>query len=352
MAARSFFTPLSVAIAALAAVAGYIYFVADDPNAEKEEKQEVIPVRVQVAEPSEFRDVIEALGTAQANESVVITAQNQELVESIYFNDGDTVEQGDVLVELDSREERARVQELKFRLGEAQRQFGRLQNLVRQNVASRQQLEEQDVLVKEITAELEVAETQLAKMTVVAPFSGRLGIRQVSLGALVSPGDVITTLDDVTPIKVDFSVPELYFASLREGQTVMTTSAAYPGEQFEGTIQSIDSRVDPLTRSIMVRAVLANEDGRLRPGMLLRVTLLRSVDTTMVLPEKAIIPIQDRQYVYVVNEDNTVTQTEITIGRRKPGVVEVTSGLADGDVVVVEGIVRLRDGVTVAIQEG
>jgi len=352
MAKRALVTPISLVVVILAALVAYVFFIAEHEEGSDNENSQAVPVRVQVAEESEFRDVIEALGTAKANESVVITAQSQELVESIYFDDGDMVEKGQVLVELDSREERARVEELRFRLEEARRQYGRLQNLARENVASRQQLEEQDVLVKEITALLEVSETQLAKMKIVAPFSGRLGLRQVSLGALVGPGDEITTLDDVSPIKVDFNVPELYFASLQEGQRVITRTAAYPGEQFEGEIRSIDSRIDPLTRSILVRATIDNEDGRLRPGMLVRVTLLRSVDTTMVLPEKALIPIQDRQYVYVIDENNRAVQTEVTVGRRKPGVVEITSGISDGDRIVVEGIVRLRDGVPVDIQEG
>lgn len=352
MAKRALVTPISIVVVILAALVAYVFFIAEHEEGSDNENSQAVPVRVQVAEESEFRDVIEALGTAKANESVVITAQSQELVESIYFDDGDMVDKGQVLVELDSREERARVEELRFRLEEARRQYGRLQNLARENVASRQQLEEQDVLVKEITALLEVSETQLAKMKIIAPFSGRLGLRQVSLGALVGPGDEITTLDDVSPIKVDFNVPELYFASLQEGQRVITRTAAYPGEQFEGEIRSIDSRIDPLTRSILVRATIDNEDGRLRPGMLVRVTLLRSVDTTMVLPEKALIPIRDRQYVYVIDENNRAVQTEVTVGRRKPGVVEITSGITDGDRVVVEGIVRLRDGVPVNIQEG
>lgn len=350
MAKRTIFTPISIVILILIALATYVYFIGQQ-DVQEEERDQTVPVRVQVAEQSEFRDVIEALGTARANESIVVTAQSQELVESIYFDDGDDVEKGQLLVELDSREERARVQELEFRLGEAERQLDRLQNLARENVASRQQLEEQDVLVKQITAELEVAETRLATMKIHAPFGGRLGIRQISLGSLIGPGDEITTLDDVSPIKVDFNVPELYFASLREGQTVMTRSGAYPGEQFEGEIQSIDSRVDQLTRSILVRARVDNEDGRLRPGMLLRVSLLRSVDETLVLPEKALIPIRDRQYVYTVDDESRAVQTEVTIGRRKPGVVEITSGLELGQRVIIEGIVRLRDGVPVAVQE-
>lgn len=212
------------------------------------------------AEIKPFRDIIAAIGTAQANESVVITAQTQEKVVAVHFSDGQTVSAGDLLVELDAREEQARVQELKFRLAEAKRQYQRLQDLARQNAASQQQLETQDVVVKEIVALLEVAETQLAQKRIVAPFDGRLGIRQISVGSLVAPGQEITTLDDITPIKLDFSVPELVFASLAIDQTITALSGAYPGREFQGIIRSIDSRVDPLTRSILVRAEVPNEN--------------------------------------------------------------------------------------------
>lgn len=351
MAKRTLFTPISIVIFLLIALTAYIYIIAPQ-NEEKKERDQTVPVRVQVAQQIEFRDVIEALGTAQANESIVVTAQSQELVENIYFEDGDEVEEGQLLVELDSREERARVHELEFRLEEAERQLDRLQNLVREKVASRQALEEQDVLVKQIGAELEVAETRLETMKIKAPFAGRLGIRQISVGSLISAGEQITTLDDVTPIKVDFNIPELYFASLRQGQTIIARSGVYPGEDFEGKIQTIGSRVDPLTRSILIRARVDNEDGRLRPGMLLRVNLVRSVNETMVLPEKALVPIRDQQYVYIVNDENRAVLTEVTIGRRRPGEVEILGGIELGQRVIIDGIVRLRDGVPVSVLEG
>ncbi|WP_417666247.1 efflux RND transporter periplasmic adaptor subunit [Pseudidiomarina sp.] len=352
MAARNLFNPITIFVVIAIAAAAYFFGFAD-PNAGKEERpQNPVPVRVQAAQISEFRDVIEALGTAQANESIVVTAQAQDIVMAVHFDDGDVVEAGDLLIELDSREEKARVQELKFRLAEANRQYQRLVDLRRQNAASQQQLETQDVQVKEIIAALEVAETQLAQKRIIAPFDGRLGIRHVSVGSLVSPGEQITTLDDVTPIKLDFNVPELFFASLRTGQSVAARSGAYPGEEFRGEILSIDSRVDPLTRSILVRATIPNDDNKLRPGMLLRVNLLRSVDETMILPEKAIVPINDRTYVYIIDAENIARQVPVTIGRRKPGIVEVLDGIEPGDKVVTEGMVRLRDGVTVTVREG
>lgn len=351
MAFRQLINPISLFVVALGATAVYLTWFADSSSNANERPQQAVPVRLQTLQVSEFRDVIEALGTARANESIIVTAQVQDIVTRVHFDDGDVVEAGQLLVEMESREETARVQELKFRLAEANRQYQRILDLSRQNAASQQQLESQDVLVKEIIAQLEVSETQLAQKRISAPFGGRLGVRQISNGSLVSPGAQITTLDDITPIKLDFNVPELFFASLKVGQQVSARSDAYPGEEFSGVIRSIDSRVDPLTRAILVRAEIPNDALKLRPGMLLRVNLLRSIDDTLVLPERAIVPIQDRHYVYVVGNDNIAKQQQITIGRRKPGIVEVVDGLQPGVRVVTEGIVRLRDGVTVTIME-
>ncbi|AVJ56944.1 efflux transporter periplasmic adaptor subunit [Idiomarina sp. OT37-5b] len=350
MARRSWINPLTVIVLVLMALA--IYFFGFPPQQQEQERQQPsVPVRVQVAELSEFRDVIQALGTAQANETVAITAQTQDVVEKIYFESGDFVEQGQLMAELNARKEVARVQQLKFSLGEAQRQLDRLTELRRGNAASQQQLEEQQVAVNGLQAELEVAEATLAEMKIYAPFSGRVGIREVSPGALVAPGDVFTTLDDISPIKVDFSVPERYFASLAVNQEVIARNSAYPGQQFSGRISSIDSRVDPVTRSVRVRAQLPNDGDLLRPGMLLEITLLRSIDETLLLPEKAVMPIQSRQYVFKLTPDGRAQRVEVTIGRRKPGIVEITDGVKPGDQVIVEGLVRLRDGVPVDVQE-
>jgi len=351
MAKRSWINPITIVVVILIAAAVYLFGFPPEEKVE-EGKERTVPVKIQTAEISEFRDTIEALGTAMANETVRITAQTQDVVEKIYFESGDLVEQGQLLAELNARKEVARVQQLKFSLDEAKRQLERVSELRRGNAASQQQFDEQQVRVNGLQADLEVAEATLREMKIHAPFSGRVGIREISAGSLVSPGDVFTTLDDIKPIKVDFSVPERYFASIAVDQEVITRSRAYPGEQFVGRISSFDSRVDPVTRSVKVRAKIDNDDERLRPGMLLQITLLRSIDEALLLPEKALIPIQNRQYVYVLTPDNRARQKEVTIGRRKPGIVEITDGLKPGEKVIIEGIVRLRDGVPVSVQGG
>jgi membrane fusion protein (multidrug efflux system) len=193
---------------------------------------------------------------------------------------------------------------------------------------------------------LAAASARLEDTVIRAPFSGRVGLRRVSVGTLISPGDVITTLDDTSVIKLDFSVPENFLASLREGLTIRATAPAFPGRSFAGSVGSIDSRVDMTTRSVTVRALLANEDGALKPGMFLNVTLANDEREALVIPEEALTPEAERQYVFVVTEGK-VSRREVRIGVRRPGSVEVLAGLRAGERVIVEGTQKVRDGASV-----
>lgn len=350
MAKRHFFTPLSVVVVVMAVFVGYLFFFQGEEEAQQQ-RDMTAPVVVHDVGMVEFRDIVEGLGTAQAKESVDIMARVSQNVREIHFNDGDDVAEGDLLVVLNDREERARVQELEFRLAENTRQLNRLRELAQENAASRSMIDEQEVRVEQTSAELEVARTRLEEMTIHAPFAGRLGIRQVSRGSLVRPGDVITTLDNISPIYVDFSVPEVYLPSLAQGQRIAGISTAYPDREFNGQIVSLASRVDPITRSIQVRAEIPNEGRELRPGMLMRVKLERQVDITLMVPESSVIPIRNEFHVFRLNEDSRVDRVEVEIGRRQPGWVEVLSGLSEGDIIVREGVVRLRDGLPVSPRE-
>ena len=187
MAKRSWINPITIVVVVLTAAAVYLFGFPPETKVE-EGKEQSVPVKTQTAEISEFRDTIEALGTAMANETVRITAQTQDVVEKIYFESGDLVEQGQLLAELNARIEVARVQQLKFSLDEAKRQLERITELRRGNAASQQQLNEQQVRVNGLQADLEVAEATLKEMKIYAPFSGRVGIREISAGSLVSPG--------------------------------------------------------------------------------------------------------------------------------------------------------------------
>ncbi|ALT00316.1 efflux RND transporter periplasmic adaptor subunit [Lacimicrobium alkaliphilum] len=349
MAKKFTISPVLILLLMVSAVTVYLYLQPEE--AEPSRQMSAVPVTVAEATQQDFAVVVEALGTATANEAVQITAQQSEVIARIGFDDGDMVEKGQLLVQLNDREEKARVSELEINLQEAKRQLQRITNLARENATSAQLLDEQEARVNALKAQLEVSKSQLAELEIRAPFAGKLGIRRVSNGALVRPGDLITTLDDLSKVKVDFSIAERHLSDVAKGLPISATTVAYPGVVFRGQIISMDSRLDPVTRSVQVRALVDNPELRLRPGMLLQILLQKQVLNTLVLPESALIPIQDQQFVYVVGDDSKVQKREVKIGRRKPGLVQVVSGLDAGDRVVVEGALKLGDGMLVNVLE-
>lgn len=293
---------------------------------------------------------LEAIGTARANESVLLTSRVTDTVRKVNFEDGMFVEAGKVLIELTNAEETAQLAEAQATLDEAARQYERVQNLIEQGLASEVQLDEEKARQQTAEARLNAILARLDDRLIRAPFAGILGFRAVSPGTLLSPNTVVTTLDDIRTIKLDFSVPENYLSTLRPGLEVNARSTAYPDKEFSGIVNTINSRVDPVTRAVLVRAHIDNSEKLLRPGMLLTVSLIRSRETVMVIPEESLVPIQDRQYVYTIGSDNIANRVRVEIGRRRPGIVEVLSGLSLGQKVVTEGVIRLRPGAKVAIK--
>jgi membrane fusion protein (multidrug efflux system) len=193
-----------------------------------------------------------------------------------------------------------------------------------------------------------VAQAKLRDTMIHAPFAGRVGLRRVSVGSLVNPGAVITTLDDTSTVKLDFTVPETHLSTLVPGLPIAATSIAYPGRTFDGKVSSVDTRVDPSTRSVTVRALVPNPDGLLKPGMFLNVRLSRGSADALLVPEQALVPEQGDVFVFVLDGDS-VEKRLIRTGQRRVGDVQVLQGLAAGDVVVTEGTQKLRDGARVQV---
>ncbi len=339
-------SPIFFAALVMLALTAYLYW--PHPETKAEQSRPPSPVRIDEVVRQPFAVVIEALGTAKANESVSLTALNSGIVSQIEFDDGELVQKGQMLLQLNAREEQAKVHELEVNLQEARRQLYRLTNLAKENATSQQLLDEQKARVNVLEAQLEVAEAQLAELTVKAPFAGRLGIRQVSVGALVRPADVITTLDDLHLIKVDFSIAESHLPSIAVNQMISASSVAYPDKIFKGKISTIDTRVDPVTRAIQVRALIENPKLELYPGMLLQLHIQKAMLDALVIPEKALIPVEDKQFVFVV-EDGKAIRKEVKVGRRKPGIAQILEGIDAGDKVVVEGGLRLQPGAVVNV---
>jgi len=293
---------------------------------------------------------LEALGNARANESVDISSKTSNVVTAVRFGDGQRVNRGQVLVQLDDAQTRADVAAADAAVAESQRLYNRSRELMATEALSKAQFDQLEATLKANRAKLAAAQARLEDTVIRAPFSGRVGLRRVSVGTLISPGDVITTLDDTSVIKLDFSVPENFLSTLREGLAVRATAPAFPGRTFSGAVASIDSRVDINTRSVTVRALLSNEDGALRPGMFLNVSLSNDERQALVIPEQALTPEAERQYVFVV-DGGKAERREVRIGMRRPGFVEIEAGLKAGENVVVEGTQKVRDGSPVSVAD-
>jgi membrane fusion protein (multidrug efflux system) len=314
--------------------------------------QPAAPVILKEVRRDRFVDRVEALGTLRANESVDLTATVSEAVTDIHFEDGQRVARGDILVEMTSREEHALLEEALATVKEAESQYERLRPLARRGSASQSLLEQRRREYETARARLQAIESRVRDRLVIAPFAGVLGLRNISVGTFIEPGDLITTLDDDSVMKLDFTLAAVHLATLRPGLPIEARSPAFPGREFQGTVASIDSRIDPVTRSITGRAVLQNPERVLKPGLLMSLVLLKNPRDAVVVPEEALIPSGQQNHVLVVDPDaaQPVAQRRpVTIGARRPGEVEIREGLAAGEFVVIHGTLRARPGQPVTV---
>ncbi len=307
----------------------------------------VIAVKVGTAP---FADPVEALGTLKARESVSITANVTETVSAIHFADNQRVAAGDLLVELTNAEERALIVEGRARVAEAERQYDRVKSLAGQRSAAESLLDERLRDLETARATLVVYEARLADRVITAPFAGVLGLRNISVGALVEPGDLITTLDDSSTLRLDFAVPSIFLGSLKPGLAVEARADEFPDQVFTGRVTGVDSRIDPISRSFLVRAVLPNPEGRLKPGLLMKVQLLRNPRQALVVRESALLGQGRDHFVIRVGADERAERVQVAIGTRRPGETEIVSGLAAGDRVVTQGADKVRPGQALTVQ--
>jgi membrane fusion protein (multidrug efflux system) len=286
---------------------------------------------------------VEAVGTTRANESVQVTSKASNVVTAIRFTDSQVVSRGAVLAEMDDAQAQAALAEAEASLSDSESQYNRTRDLVSRELLSQAELDTVEAQLKADRARVAAARASLEDTIVRAAFDGRTGFRQVSVGSFVSPGTPITTLDDTSIIKLDFTVSENFLFMLRPGLAVSASSAGLPTRAFTGRVTNIESRVDPVTRSITVRAEIPNPDDTLRQGMFMTVKLEGEPEPALLVPEGALVPEQGRTYVFVVRDD-AAERREVRIGRRRPGEVQVVEGLAEGERVIVEGTQNVRDG--------
>ncbi|MBI1187006.1 MAG: efflux RND transporter periplasmic adaptor subunit [Alphaproteobacteria bacterium] len=302
-------------------------------------------VRAAAAERHTFTDAVQAIGTAQARESIVITPKVADTIRAIRFESGQRVRRGAVLVELASVEQAADVAEARAAREAAERELVRYQDLFDQGFLPRARLDSAQAAFDAADARLQAGLSRIADRTIRAPFAGVTGLRTASPGQYARPGDSIGTLDDISLIKLDFDVAETHLSRLQPGVAIVARTAAFPDVAFEGEIENVDSRVDAQTRTVRVRAILPNREERLRPGMLMTVEVRSNPRDALAVPENAIIDEADGAYVFVAaprDGGHAAVRTRVQTGLRVGGMVEITGGLAEGRLVVVEGVQRVR----------
>lgn len=296
-----------------------------------------------------FIEEIEAIGTAAARESVTLTAKTADTVAAINFSEGQRVEAGTILVEMTSAQQAADLAAARADFAEAEKAYARAADLVSKGIAARATLDSATATRDAARGRLQAIEARLADTLIKAPFAGVVGLRNISVGSYVRPGDVITTLDDIDVLNGDFAVPERYLGLLRPGLELGVEVAAYPDEVFEGRVASVDTRVDIATRAVTVRAELRNEDGRLRPGMLMSVSLRVAERDALAVPETALISLGDKRFVFRIDAETKAERVEVKTGLVRPGQVEILEGLNDGDRIVVQGTNKVIPGQPVTI---
>jgi membrane fusion protein (multidrug efflux system) len=312
-------------------------------------KPPAMPVKAVAAKTAKAVIETGAVGSLRADESVMIRPEIAGRLDKVQFEEGQRVQKGALLAAIDASELRAVVASSKAQAGLDKQRLDRSEDLHKKGFISQQGLEESRSNYARSAAKQREDEARLAKTEIRAPFPGVAGLRQVSEGAYVAAGTDIARLDKIDQLKLDFRVPEVYSSQLKPGLKLRLAVDAFPEQSFQGAIYAIEPAVDEQTRTVVVRARVANADLKLRPGMFARVQLQLGVrEHAIWIPEEAIVPRGQESFVFRV-VDGKVDLVRVQTGMRKVGEVEVVKGLAAGDLVVTEGTQRLAPGAFVSI---
>lgn len=310
---------------------------------------QAVPVEVADATLGEVAERVEAVGSTLARQAVDVVPLTSGRVASIEFRPGQQVAAGDLLVRLDDAAERAAVAEAKALLREAELALERARRLRSNNNVAQATVDELEAAHVGAQARVDRVQKELDERTIEAPFAGIVGMRRVDVGARVDDDSVLTTLDDLAEVEIEFAVPEVFYGQIRADQPVQATSAAFPDRAFEGRIATIDSRIDETARAFVVRAVLPNPDLLLPAGMFMHVSVILNRRDAVLIPEEAVVAEATSSFVFTP-DGGQARRVDVELGLRQFGEVEVQDGLEAGTPVVVKGVHRLRDGTPIEVR--
>jgi len=318
-----------------------------------------VSVEITAVKTARLQDDAQAVGSLRSRQAVTLKPETAGRVARIAFADGQTVKRGALLVQLDDTLQRAELSQASAQLSIARANLKRNEELLAQSFVAARVVDESRAALQVAEAQVDLAQARLQRMRITAPFDGTLGLRSINLGQYVKDGDDLVNLEDTSKLTVDFRLPERYQNRIAPGQTVQVQLDALPGQRYQARVLAVDPLLDANGRSISVRAEMPAAPGQdLRPGMFARVLIVFSVDDkALVVPEEALVPQGERQYVYVIDEQGqgdarkrTSRRVEVTLGVRRGADVQITQGLKAGDTVVVAGQQRLqRDGTVVRV---
>lgn len=308
-----------------------------------------LPVVAYTVTPAPLKTEITAVGTLEAGEEATLRAEVPGTVATIHFTEGTPVKKGDLLLEIDPRTYQEEYNQAKAAYELARLTESRRRKLLKKDFISEQAVDEAAGNLHQTQAAMEAAKVRLEKTRITAPFDGVVGLRDLSVGDFLNIGDTVATVVELDPMKVQIAVPERYFSRLQEKLPVTIGVDAWPGKSFSGSLYAIAPTVDTATRNVTIKAVIRNKDNALRPGMYARVSLsLGENDKALLIPEEAVIPQGDASSVMKVVEGK-VAPAQVTLGLRREGKVEVLSGLAEGDVVITAGQMKVGPGMPVTV---
>lgn len=331
----------------------YVAAVASFAPLASAQKNRAANVFVETVEARKFSTRIEALGNLEPKEEVDLTLNDAGQIQKINFDDGQRVKAKQTLISLVQNEQKALVEAEMANVSEAQQQMERVNRLIIKKAVSQSEVDEAQRNLDNAKAQLRAVQSRQKDRVLYAPFSGVVGFRQVSIGAYVQPGDVVAHLVDDSEMKLEFSVPSTFLRHIKRNMPITASTDDYPGETFSGVVTSINNAVDPVTRTVSVRANIPNSDQKLLSGMFMEVSLLAAPRTVIAIKEEATQSVGPRDFVYVIeSRDGQLVskKVEVDLGIHQDGYVEVISGLKAGLDIVSEGVLQVRDGGSVKIQ--
>ncbi len=306
-----------------------------------------VPVEMAEVATRPFVEQEVAIGSLASDEAVIIRSEIAGRIDRIWFEEGQRVESGQRLVTIDDSIYRAEFDQADARLKLSRANYDRAVDLQERGAGTQRALDEAASKLQEDQATLDLARARLERTEIASPFAGVIGIRRVSPGDYIMAGQEIVNLEAIDPIKVNFGLPEMLLSAVEVGQSIKVSVDAFPGEVFDSFVYAINPRIDAAGRNVELRARIPNPDGRLRPGLFARVAIIFArFDEAIMVPERALVPIQDRQTVFVV-EDGKVAIREVETGGRDGDMVQVTSGLEPGETIITGGQLKVREGVPV-----